>query len=62
MFEPGRPNVAGTICGALTIGILGNGLVLLGAQYYIQDIALGIIILASVAVSSSFLKRSALSL
>jgi ribose transport system permease protein len=62
MFEPGRPNVAGTICGALTIGMLGNGLVLLGAQYYMQDIALGIIILASVAVSSSFLKRSALSL
>ena len=59
MFEPGRPNVPGTLCGALTIGMLGNGLVLLGAQYYVQDIALGVIIVASVAASSSFLKRSA---
>ncbi len=62
MFEPGRPNVPGTLCGALTIGMLANGLVLMGAQYYVQDIALGIIIVASVAVSSSFLKRAALSL
>ncbi len=61
MFEPGRPNVPGTLCGALTIGMLGNGLVLLGAQYYVQDMALGVIIVASVAVSSSFLKRSAFS-
>ena len=53
MFEPGRPNVPGTLCGALTIGMLGNGLVLLGAQYYVQDMALGVIIVASVAVSSS---------
>lgn len=62
MFEPGRPNVPGTLVGALTIGMLGNGLVLLGAQYYMQDIALGLIMVASVAASSSFLKRSALSL
>ena len=62
MFEPGRPNVPGTLCGALTIGMLGNGLVLLGAQYYMQDIALGVIMVASVAVSSSFLKRAALPL
>jgi ribose transport system permease protein len=62
MFEPGRPNVPGTLVGALTIGMLGNGLVLLGAQYYMQDIALGVIIVASVAVSSSFLKRAALPL
>jgi len=62
MFEPGRPNVPGTLYGALTIGMLANGLVLMGAQYYVQDIALGIIIVASVAVSSSFLKRAALSI
>ena len=37
-------------------------LVLMGAQYYVQDIALGVIIVASVAVSSSFLKRAALSI
>lgn len=62
MFEPGRPNVPGTLSGALIIGMLGNGLVLMGAQYYVQDIALGLIIVASVAVSSSFLKNAALKL
>jgi ribose transport system permease protein len=59
MFEPGRPNVPGTIVGALTIGVLANGLVLLGAPYYIHDIALGVIIVLSVAISASTLKKVA---
>ncbi len=59
MFEPGRPNVPGTLVGALTIGMLSNGLVLLGAPYYVQDICLGAIIIASVALSASVLTRSA---
>ena len=33
--------------------MLSNGLVLLGAQYYIQDIVLGIIIIASVATADA---------
>jgi len=54
MFEPARPaNVPGTLFGAAMIGMLGNGLVLLGAPYYVQDIMLGIIIVASVAPSSA---------
>ena len=59
MFEPGRCNVPGTLVGAATIGMLGNGLVLMGAPYYVQDIMLGLIIVASVAVSASALKRAA---
>ncbi len=59
MFEPGHPNIPGTLVGALTIGMLGNGLVLLGAPYYVQDIFLGIIIIGSVAVSASVLSRAA---
>jgi ribose transport system permease protein len=59
MFEPGRCNVPGTLVGAATIGMLGNGLVLMGAPYYVQDIMLGIIIVASVAVSASALKKAA---
>lgn len=62
MFEPGRPNVPGVLVGAFTIGMLSNGLVLLGAQYYIQDIVLGAIIVGSVAVSSLGSRRAALSL
>lgn len=62
MFTPAKPNILGTIVGALIIVVLSNGLVLLGAQYYIQDIMLGIIIVASVAVSASVLKRAAFAL
>lgn len=59
MFEPGRPNVPGTLVGALTIGMLANGLVLLGIEYYWQDIALCLIMVASVAISSTSLKQAA---
>ncbi len=62
MFTPAKPNILGTFVGALIIVILSNGLILLGAQYYIQDIMLGIIIIASVAVSASVLKRAAFAL
>ncbi len=62
MFTPAKPNILGTFVGALIIVMLSNGLVLLGAQYYIQDIMLGIIIIVSVAVSASVLKRAAFAL
>jgi ribose transport system permease protein len=62
MFTPAKPNIPGTFVGALIIVMLSNGLVLLGAQYYIQDIMLGIIVIASVAVSASVLKRAAFAL
>ena len=59
MFEPARCNVPGTLFGAAMIGMLGNGLVLLGAPYYVQDIMLGVIIVASVALSAATLKQAA---
>jgi len=62
MFTPAKPNILGSFFGALIIVMLSNGLVLLGAQYYVQDIMLGIIIIASVAVSASVLKQAAFSL
>jgi len=62
MFTPAKPNILGTFVGALIIVMLSNGLVLLGAQYYIQDIMLGVIIIVSVAVSASVLKRAAFAL
>lgn len=58
MFQPGRPNVPGTLCATLTLKALGNGLVLVGAAYYVQDIVLGLIIIGSVAVSASTLTRA----
>jgi ribose transport system permease protein len=59
MIEPGRPNILGSFIGALTIGILSNGLVLVGAPYYAQDIILGIIIVASVSLSASTITKAA---
>ncbi len=59
MFEPGRPNIHGSLVGALIIGTMNNGLVLLGAPYYLQDIILGLIIVASVTLSASVLKKAA---
>lgn len=59
MFEPGKPNVFGTVFAALVLKVLGNGLVLMGAPYYVQDIVLGAIIIGSVAFSASVMKKAA---
>ena len=59
MFEPGKPNVFGTVFAALVLKALGNGLVLLGAAYYVQDIVLGVIIIGSVAFSASAMRKAA---
>jgi ribose transport system permease protein len=59
MFEPGKPNIGGTVFAALVLKVLGNGLVLLGAPYYVQDIVLGAIIIGSVAFSASAMKKAA---
>ena len=59
MIEPGRPNIPGTLIAAFMLKALGNGLVLLGAPYYAQDITLGVIITGSVALSSTVMRRAA---
>lgn len=59
MFEPGRPNVPGTLAATFSLKALGNGLVLVGAAYYVQDIVLGLVIVASVALSAGALGRAA---
>jgi len=52
VFGVGKPNPIGTFIGALIIGTLNNGMTLLGAPYYIQDITKGIIIILSVTATS----------
>lgn len=59
MFQPGHPNSLGTVYAAIVLKILGNGLVLMGAPYYLQDMMLGFIIISSVAFSASVLKKAA---
>ena len=58
MFNPGHPNIQGTVFAAFVLKVLGNGLILLGAAYYVQDIVLGVIIIGSVAFSTSVLKKA----
>ena len=50
MFEPGHANVPGALVGAAILSILNNGLVLIGAPYFMQDILLGCTIVAAVAL------------
>jgi len=47
----GRGSMTGTLLGVLFVGILANGMVLLGANQYVQQMAQGLIILAAVLVS-----------
>ncbi|MEM9583368.1 MAG: ABC transporter permease [Pseudomonadota bacterium] len=60
MFRPGTATIIGTFCGALFIGVINNGLNLMGMDTYIQSIVKGIIILIAVAVVSRTTKLSIL--
>lgn len=48
----GEGSILGTLLGVLFIGLLGNGMVLLGVNPYLQDVARGAIILAAVLLSA----------
>jgi ribose/xylose/arabinose/galactoside ABC-type transport system permease subunit len=48
----GEGSMFGTLLGVLFIGLLGNGMVLLGVNPYLQDVARGAIILAAVLLSA----------
>lgn len=52
MFRPGTATILGTLCGALFIGVINNGLNLIGMDSYIQNIVKGLIILVAVAIVS----------
>ncbi|WP_019122248.1 ABC transporter permease [Brevibacillus massiliensis] len=51
-IKVGQPNVLGTVVGVLLIGIINNGLNLLGLPFYVQDIAKGIIMVGAVAFAA----------
>jgi simple sugar transport system permease protein len=48
----GEGSMLGTLLGVLFIGLLGNGMVLLGVNPYLQDVARGMIILGAVLLSA----------
>lgn len=53
----GKPNALGTLVGAVIIGVLQNGLVMLSVPYYSMDILKGGVLAAALAVTY-FRKRS----
>jgi ribose transport system permease protein len=46
-----RPNVAGTLLGVLFLNVVANGLLLIGWNFYWQQVATGVLIFAVLAVS-----------
>lgn len=51
-IKVGQPNVIGTVVGVMLIGVINNGLNLLGLPFYVQDIAKGIIMVGAVAFAA----------
>lgn len=47
----GRPNAVGTLVGAILIGVLQNGLVMLSVPYYSMDILKGGVLAAALAIT-----------
>jgi ribose transport system permease protein len=53
----GRGSILGTVLGCLIIGVLNNGLVLLGVSPFWQQVIKGIVILAAVAIDKASRKE-----
>lgn len=53
----GKGRIVGTLIGAMLIGIISNGMNLLGLSSYLQDIAKGLIILGAVYIDTVSTKR-----
>jgi ribose transport system permease protein len=52
VFREGEAHILGTILGVLIMGVLGNGLNILGVNTYVQSILTGVIIILAVLMSS----------
>ena len=52
VFREGEAHIGGTFLGVLIMGVLGNGLNILGVNSYVQSILTGIIIVLAVLISS----------
>jgi simple sugar transport system permease protein len=52
-----RPNVFGTVLGALFVGIMLNGLTMMNLAWYFQDVIKGVVLIASLALSFYLVKQ-----
>lgn len=48
VFRPGQANILGTLTGAFIVGVIANGLLLMGLSPYVQDIIKGLIMILAV--------------
>ncbi|WP_321915550.1 ABC transporter permease [Paraburkholderia sp. J11-2] len=53
-----RPNVPGTVVGAVFVGVLLNGLTMLNAPYYLQDFIKGALLVVALAFTFSVGRRT----
>jgi simple sugar transport system permease protein len=51
VFGAGKPNAFGTLAGAVLIGILTNGLVMMAVPYYAMDIVKGAVLALALAIT-----------
>src|SRR5690606_15425145 len=56
VFGAGKPNALGTLVGAIVLGILSNGLIMLSVPYYAMDIVKGCVL--ALALALTYYKRS----
>ena len=54
----GRGSIIGTLIGAVMLGVLNNGLNMMGVSPYLQNIIKGVIILLAIYISRNSSKRS----
>lgn len=56
VFGAGKPNAVGTFIGAILIGVLANGLVMLSVPYFAMDIVKGSVLAFALAITYYKLK------
>ncbi len=54
-----RPNILGTVVGAVFVGVLLNGLTMLNAPYYLQDLIKGAVLIGALTVTYGLAPRRA---
>ena len=55
----GEGGLAGTLIGALTMGVLRNGLNLLGVSSFLQQLVIGVVIIVAVLVDLAMKEKRA---
>jgi ribose/xylose/arabinose/galactoside ABC-type transport system permease subunit len=53
--RPGKPNALGTLLGAVILGVLQNGLVMMSVPYYAMDIIKGLVL--AVAQAQTYIQK-----